>query len=354
MHVLDQLTFHNVTDLPAAPGGGVQLARFPNAIWNAAEAPAGAVTIRSSNACEIRFVSDRPRLRIYLRSLSGDAQLVHLLGNHIYTTETLHGDGIHCLEIQQPLLEPNRKPEVWKLGGFAPHVYRIHAVGATLAYHGMDPMGGVVRPPTSEEQPRLRWLAYGSSITQSQATFFNYVTAAAQMLEVDALNLGMGGSCWLEKPIAKHIAERDDWDVATFELGINMVRPDGDNRAFGDRVAYLLDKVTAAHPQKPVFLLTIFDHGTYHEQQETGWQRNVRDKNEILRVAAERHPSVTLVEGTDIVPDLRGFQIDLLHPEPFAYTRMGLRLAEAMQPVVQSLRSTDTSIHEAETGDWEM
>jgi hypothetical protein len=58
------------------------------------------------------------------------------------------------------------------------------------------------------------------------------------------------------------------------------------------------------------------------------------EKDDILREAATRFPDqVTLVEGTDIAPDLRGFKRDLLHPEPFAYVRMGINLAEAMRQV---------------------
>lgn len=333
--IQDQLSFHNVAELVPAPGGGLQLARFPSAVWPSAEAAMGGDTIRSSNGCEIQFVTNKPRARLWLRPLSGSAELVHFRGNHLSCYQTLPAGQVTCLDLTLPPLEANRDPAIRALGGYSPEVYRIYSVGATLAYHGFDPMGGTVRPPTEGELPRRRWLAYGSSITQSNATAHGYVSCAAQMLQARPCNLGMGGSCFVEPAIADFIASRD-WDFATFELGINMVNPSRANARFAEKVAYLLDTVTRAHPGKPVFAITIFDNGTYHEIETSDWQRDVQEKNEIVRAAAARHPDqITLIEGTGIVPDLRGFQVDLLHPEPFAHARMGLRLAQAIEPVLQ-------------------
>ena len=332
----DNLAFHNVAELVPAFGGGLHLARFPSAVWPLAEAPMGSEAIRSSNGCEIRFVTDKPRARLYLRSLTGAADLVHYRGNHLHSYLTLEAGRIHCLELSMPRLEANRDPAMRALGGFASGVNRIHSVGATLAYHGFDPMGGNPRPPVESELPRRRWLAYGSSITQSNATAHGYVNGAAQMLQAQAANLGMGGSCFVEPAIARFISSRDDWDFATFELGVNLVSPARDNGRFAEKVNYLLDTVIARHPDKPIFVITIFGCGIYHEIESSDWQRDTLEKNEILRMAAARFPNhVTLLEGPDIVPDLRGFQVDLSHPEPFASARMALRLAEAMEPVLR-------------------
>lgn len=331
----DSLYFHNTVDLPAAPGGGLQISRFPSPIWNLAEAPMGSRTIRLANGCEIRFVTDAPRIRLYLRSLEGEVRLVHLMGNHIVKEEALSGNGIQCLDIVIPEGKAGIEPDAKRRGGFAPGVYRVASLANTLAYHGVEAMGGAVRPPAPDETPRRRWLAYGSSITMAGGTFHNYVNACAQMLEVDAYNLGMGGSCWIEPAIADFIAGRDDWDFASFELGVNMRKPPRDNVRFAEKVAYLLDTVTAAHPDKPVFLITQFRNAEHHELEPGDIAGDMLEKDGILREAAARHPGqVTLIEGTDIVTDFRGFKLDLLHPEPFACVRMGLNLAEAMGSVL--------------------
>jgi hypothetical protein len=334
----DSLEFHNTVDLPPAPGGGLQIARFPSAIWDQAEAPMGARTIRLAVGSEIRFVTDQTKIRLYLRSLSGQASLVHLLGNQILHYETLPANGIQCLDIEIPPLKEEVEADALRCGGFAPQVYRVACLSATLAYHGMEAMGGNVRPPVPDELPRRRWLAYGSSITMAGGTFHNYVNACAQTLEVDAYNLGMGGSCWVEPAIADFIAGRKDWDYASFELGVNMRRAPRDNVRFAEKVDYLLDTVSTAHPDKPLFFVTQFRNAEHHVAADHEIRQDQLEKDGILRRAAARHPGqVTLIEGSDIAPDFRGFKTDLLHPEPYACVRMGLRLAEVMSPVVNAI-----------------
>lgn len=334
------LEFHNVAEMPPAPGGGEYLARFPQVLWNATESAVGPLTIRHSTGCEIRFVTDAPRgIRLWLRPAHGYADMTYLMGNHVFSPlERLEEGKITCLQLEPPRLEPNRDPAVRRRGGFASHVFRIYFHPMSVVFHGVDVMGGTLRPPNADEKPRLRWLAYGSSITQG-GNFYNYVNAAAQMLEVDALNLGMGGSCFLEQGIADFIASRDDWDFATFELGINMCGPAaGKNETFAAKVEYLLKEVTRRQPGKPIFLITIFNNGAMHEMARSGWQDDQREKNEILREAAARYPGrVHLIDGEALVPDFRGFMPDLLHPDALGAVRMGINLADALRTAAPAL-----------------
>lgn len=46
------------------------------------------------------------------------------------------------------------------------------------------------------------------------------------------------------------------------------------------------------------------------------------------------HDHLAFHNVAELPPDFRGFQTDLLHPEPFAATRMGLRLAERLKPLL--------------------
>lgn len=335
MVTYDRLGFHNVAELAPAPGGGLHLARFPCSVWPSVESGHGPV--RHSNGCEIRFVSTARRVRLYLRSLhEGHVDTQHLRGSQLVRRESRVAEGgIRCVDIDLAPLEPNRTAACRAPGGFDPRVYRLYCSEMPLAYHGVDAAGGDLRPPTPDELPRRRWLAYGSSITQG-SSFENYVNAAATMLEADVCNLGMAGSCRIEKPIVDFIAARDDWDFATFELGINLRQVSGDNTGFALRTEYLLDQVTARHAGKPLFLITIFDNGIFHEAEPSGWQRDLREKNAILRDLAGRYPQVTLIDGEKLIPDFRGFRVDLLHPEALAAYRMGLALADLIRPVIES------------------
>ncbi len=333
----DNLAFHNVAELVQAPGGGLHLARFPASVWPSVEASLGDIAVRNSNGCEIRFVTDSRRVRLYLRSLhQSHVDTQHLRGNQLVLRESrIPAGSIFCVDVDLPQLEPNRTETCRADGGFDPQVYRINSFGMPLAYHGVDAMGGNIRPPTPDELPKLRWLAYGSSITQG-SSYNNYVNAAASMLEADVYNLGMAGSCHIEKDIVDFIVERNDWDFATFELGINMRQSDGDNSVFAQKVKYLLEQVTSRHGDKPLFVITIFDNGILHEKNPSGFQRDLKEKNALLREITQRYTQVTLIHGEKLVPDFRGFLVDLLHPEAFAATRMGIALADTIRPVLEA------------------
>ncbi|MGJ3242551.1 MAG: SGNH/GDSL hydrolase family protein [Opitutales bacterium] len=324
------VAFHNVADLPDAPGGGLHLARFPKTVWPKAEN--GPIPIRTSNGSEVRFVTTGERVRVYLRSLAQPCRLVVFRGNHIHQVIEDAADGLRPIELWLPPLDPNWRRDALTTGGFAPEVIRLHSVGGTLAFHGIEALGGALRPPQPEELPARHWLAYGSSITQGANTVDNYVNLTGQLLEADALNLGMGGSCWCEPAIADFIASLPDIDVYSLELGINMNRADWDNDQFRKRTHYLLDQLAEKQSGKPVFLFTIFNNRCLHEVEPTGLQRDQREKNAILREAAEDRPDqVTLIDGEALIPDFRGFRTDLLHPESFAYARMAIRLADTMR-----------------------
>jgi lysophospholipase L1-like esterase len=86
-------------------------------------------------------------------------------------------------------------------------------------------VAGDCRPPAASEVPDVRYLAYGTSITEgakATATHLNYVSRVAQRRGYDALNLGCSGSAYCEGVLAEYIARRNDWDVATFALSVNM------------------------------------------------------------------------------------------------------------------------------------
>ena len=80
--------------------------------------------------------------------------------------------------------------------------------------------------PEKEQTPLIKYLAYGSSITHGYSALRptgSYAMRTAQLLGVDLVNLGFGGGAHCESQLADYIAERNDWDFATFELGINMI-----------------------------------------------------------------------------------------------------------------------------------
>ncbi|SFL43619.1 GDSL-like Lipase/Acylhydrolase family protein [Halogranum rubrum] len=198
---------------------------------------------------------------------------------------------------------------------------------------------GDCRPPADDERPETRYLAYGTSITEgatSSAPQTNYVTQAARDCGYDALNLGCSGSAYCEAAMAEHIAARDDWDVATLALSVNMANTGGFSvEAFEARAEPFVDTVAAAHPDKPVVCITLFSY--FDDLTDAGDADHAEAYRETLReiVAASPHDNLSLVEGPALLP-VSGLAADLLHPGDAGMRAIGDGLARRLQSIVSA------------------
>ncbi len=106
---------------------------------------------------------------------------------------------------------------------FSPEVVRI-----VLPYgkHWIVDIEGDIEPPAKEDTPSKTYLAYGSSITHGSMALgplYTYPYRVSAKLGYDYINLGFPGSCGVEAVAAEYIRSRKDWDIATCELGINLI-----------------------------------------------------------------------------------------------------------------------------------
>jgi len=198
--------------------------------------------------------------------------------------------------------------------GFDPRVCRLRfEPWARVAVHEVR---GPCRPPDESETPATRYLAYGTSITEgaaASATHLTYVSRVARELGLDPVNLGMSGSAYCEPAVAEHVAARDDWDVATLSLSVNMANRGFTVEQFRERARTLVTTVAKAHPDKPVACITLFP---YHaDLQHTGDRERARAYRNALATVVEGCEAgrVTVVDGSDLTP-ATGLTTDLLHP----------------------------------------
>lgn len=220
-------------------------------------------------------------------------------------------------------------------GPFDPHVCRLRFDGwEPVAVHGVS---GPRRPPTDEEVPATRYLAYGTSITEgasASARHLTYVARTARALGVDALNLGTSGTAYCEPAIAEYVAQRDDWDVATLALSVNMANRGFTVEQFADRAAALCDRVAGADPSRPVLAVTLYP---YHADAVAG---DDADRAAAYRgalreaVADSSHDNLHLVEGPDLL-DATGLTTDLLHPGDAGMAAIADGLREELADVLE-------------------
>jgi len=323
------ILYHNVVELEPHPQGAL-LRRYPREVREALS-PRGRMMSEEATGCELRFVTEAPYVRVSVGIPEQDGMIRVYLGGLLHSEHRLQAGVVRTLTLEAPtarLAKVDRRHLL--ASGFAPEVWRICWGRSTALFGGLHTFGYPVRPPMATELPRRRWLAYGSSITHGpDHSQLSYIHQAARRLGLDAMNTGLGGSCLIEPEVADWLAGRDDWELASFELGVNM-RDSYTEDMFRTRAGYLLEQVIRRHPDKPLLLLTIYPNFATYADDETA----AKDQrfNLVLRELAEalQHPRLHLIEGERVLADLSGLTCDLIHPADYGHIRMGEALAEAM------------------------
>lgn len=337
------LYFHNVAELEAKPGlPGLRLQRFPQDVRRALT-DKGKMKAELSNGCEIRFVTSSRLARVTVGAAEQDGTALIYRGDFLHASHRLRAGAAETILLETPERFDGVEPAALAGGGFSPDVWRVCFDRFAAVFYGADAYGGELRPPAPAEMPRLTLLAYGSSITQGAGALNHangYVQQAAQRLGLDAINLGLSGSCFCERELADFVASRRA-DLAFLELGVNMRgRVTADE--FEARAAYLLDRLRAAAPGRPTMLTTIYPNRATRTRYEADPFREEELKfNEALRrlclETGRAGSEIRLVEGAEILGDFAWLTSDLIHPSEYGHIRMGERLAEALRPAVALL-----------------
>lgn len=288
--------------------------------------------VRHPTGSEIRFVphSEEDEIEITL-SASERTQVRTFWGSFQPWEPTEIGPEPKTLE----LTIPNRLTELTttsETGRFDPFVCRIAFERfQAVAVHDVS---GNCRPPDGDELPDQRYLAYGTSITEgaaSSATHMNYVTHIARNCRYDALNLGCSGSAYCEPAMADYIASRDDWDVATLALSVNMANTGGFSPGeFAERAELFVDTIAAAHPEKPIACVTLYPY--FDDVIDSGNPEHAQAYREALRsiVDESSHDSLFLIDGSELMP-LSGLTADLLHPGDTGMEIIGREISKQLE-----------------------
>ena len=270
--IYKNLEFHNTIELEPAVSGGLAIHRYPREVRDCLS-PLGRMVSQESAGCELRFVTEAESIRIAVSSLPSTLAPWELHNQDVFIFK---GAFFHS----HVRLEPGKvnhinltdigggvknaflalKPEVRNTDYFSHNVWRVMFGRYPAVFHELETYGYPVRPPKPDELPKQRILFYGSSITNGASpTLYHlaYVQQTARHLKADAINQGLSGSCHCEKEMAEYLAGRDDYDIISLELGVNM-RGGFTPEEFKKRSHYLIETIIKAHPDKPVFLIAIY------------------------------------------------------------------------------------------------
>ena len=184
--------------------------------------------------------------------------------------------------------------------------------------------------PTDEATPARTLLSYGSSITHGSCANTpegTYPAHCARLLGYDLLNLGSGGSARMEMPIAEHIAARQDWDMATLEMGINV--RDWPVETFHDVVEAFVHKIVSAHPDKHIFCMDLF---TYFDDFSPSPTYAVGFRDAVCHIVAQIDSAkVHYIDGRELLKHASGLRTDMVHPSDEGMLEIGQNLASVIR-----------------------
>ena len=342
--IYENVELHNTEEVkPLDDGSGVALQRVPEPVRVVLNEGAQ-VQMRRPGGAEIRFVSEGPTCKLTLSCAPAnewnEVLVVPFFGAYQHTESYKVTHEKRTITLTMPEMLRQTDPEHLDDSTFSHNVWRFMCWGGQVQLHTVEGEG--IRPPKPQELPRVRLLTYGTSITHghcSSGPHLNYAGQTARALGADLINLGLGGSAQCEKELSDYIAARDDWDMATLALSVNMGHFAMDE--FYERVSYMVNTVSGANLDRPVACITLwpfFNDMTCNggkARNATGgtaeeFRQSLRDA-----VAACPNPNVHLLEGPELMTDTAGLTGDLIHPGDYGMMEMGLNLAAALKPLLK-------------------
>lgn len=331
--IYENVELYNVSELVEINGIKNIISRIPNDLRVTLNESAKLRAIMSAG-CEIRFNLKSEKAKITLKAVEKEQKgIVEVYQGNFFISWHLITENPTTIEISHPAnMEELKKVSEEKNLPFDPYLTRvILPYGVTLKIENIE---GDCQLPERNQTPDKKLLSYGSSITHGATALRptgTYAMRTAQLLGVDLINLGFGGGAHLEKQMADYIAERDDWNFATLEMGINMVGG-FEVEEFKERVEYFIPKIAKAHPDKYIFCIDIFQFRMDfypEEKKQKEFRRIVKETVEKLNM-----PEVIHVSGLEILKSPSGLTSDLVHPSAGGMEEMAGNLSETIKKYV--------------------
>lgn len=124
----------------------------------------------------------------------------------------------------------------------------------------------------------------------------------------------------MEKAMAEYIVSRSDWDFASVEMGVNMLKPEFSLELFEERVREFVDIL--AQDTRPVFATSIF-----------GFNGPEQEKAKKYREIVRKYCSEKLIftEGLELLNNPTYISADLVHPSLEGVAQITERWCEIMK-----------------------
>lgn len=324
--IRENILFHNVDEIEETRLG-LRLHRFKREV-SANVNPHARDMNRYACGCEMRFVTEAPKIKITLYSDDAYGEVLVFCGDNMLSSHRVTQTGFMTFTVVDNKGFKDLENGFFDEGNrrFSKNVWRIYFQSFRCTVVDIDAFEYPIRPPEESELPHKTLLSYGSSISHGSATLFHpnsYSQTFARLAKMDCLTKGTGGSCFVEKAVADDFVKRNDWDVALLELGINMLAG-FEIEVFSERLNYFADKMLSTG--KKIIFVTMFPCGVCYNGEKN--YTKFQEFNEIIRkkcMTVDKKQCL-LVEGADILTNTTWLMCDNIHPSTEGHMMMGINL----------------------------
>lgn len=307
--IFQNIDFHNVEEMTPVEGGGYCMWRVPESVRGACSQGLRETSARFTCGVELRFVMKSETADLHLRVLPDEeAQTAFLYYGSIQggCSDTCWNIGTEETVIR--VRKPQNMDDLHKISDeahlpFSPEVVRLVLPYGVCVFMGVE---GDIEPPAKDMYPAKTYLAYGSSITHGSlalGTPHTYSFRIGQKLGMDYLNKGFAGTAHLEKEMAEYLVSLKDWDVASLEMGINMLGKFTEQE-FEQRVDEFTQVLAA--DGRPVFATSIFRFNGKDQEKAARFREIVK------KYASARLTGFT--DGLFILANPAHISHDMVHP----------------------------------------
>lgn len=326
----DQIMFHNVEELEET-ALGLRMWRLPASVRAELNEGLRDNTARYSTGIELRFKMKEDQAVIHLcaeKSEEANVCFIYygsLQGGWQYSSKIIGTEDTAITVIKPANLDRLKEITEEQELPFSPEVVRIVLPYGNVYYLGHE---GEIEPPQKEDLPEKTYLAYGSSITHGSLALGSPHTYAFQIgrrLKYDYVNKGFAGTAHAEVAMAHWIHKNKDWDIASFELGINMLFMD--EETFNARIREFM--TVLQKETRPMFFTSIYWVNDKNFQEKTERFRNI--VREAFMDLLGDHDNACFTEGTDLLGEPAFVSQDLVHPSLEGAWAIGERWSEIMK-----------------------
>ena len=208
----------------------------------------------------------------------------------------------------------------WELPEGKKHVVIYLPADATVLVRNLEINAAAERPAKNE---KVLWL--GDSITQGFGPLRSgqtYVTVANRILNYDIVNQGIGGYVYDKKSLMKMDGYQPDKIIVA--LGTNQYG----SETMIDVEEYYETLMGIYGNEIPILCISPIWRG----DQPEGYEKFVSFCENIKKIAGG-YQNVTVVDGFTLVPHLKEYYLDNLHPNCLGTENYGRNLVEAIRKI---------------------